>query len=399
MNRKLEAREKDRNSDENGKINTFDAMKINKNAPIPLYQQILNEIRSRIASGEWSANSQLPTEAELEEVLKVSRVTIRQAFSAAVEEGLVVRLAGKGTFVSGKELGATIVKEDGFVGYIVPHLSSSFNVQILLGVETIIRNAGFHLIFCNSEGNLSKENELIQNLQINHMAGYIIQPVYAQTKDRAISRVITAGGRVVFIDRDIPGSRADAVMSNHLEAGQKIVQHLIDQGFKEIVYLAHEPIKLPSISDRFSGYQRAMQECGLKARPPFLVGDPVEMGYLQDGHPITIDEKAAIEKIASFLSSSDRPEAIVAMNDLVAMLVLDAAEKAGLHIPSDLTVVGFDNLECADTRDITTIAQQPYEIGSEAARLLLRRIRGDREPARRILLPTQLIIRGSSANH
>jgi DNA-binding LacI/PurR family transcriptional regulator len=84
------------------------------------------------------------------------------------------------------------------------------------------------------------------------------------------------------------------------------------------------------------------------------------------------------------------------MNDLVAMLVLEAAEEVGLHVPEDLGVVGFDNLDCAVTNNLTTVAQQPYEIGSEAARLLLQRMQGKKEPNKHIQLPTQLIIRDSS---
>ena len=399
MHKNFEARETEPNA-EAVKINqTLEPMKVNKSAPMPLYQQILNEIRTRIASGEWPANSQLPTEAELEELLQVSRVTIRQALSAAVDEGLIVRLAGKGTFVSGKEVSTKKAKAGGFVGYIVPHLSSSFNVQILLGVETILRDGGYHLIFHNSEGDLTYENQLLENLETNQMAGYIIQPVYAQTRDRELYRIHSQGGHVVFIDRDVPGMQTDAVMSNHLEAGQRIVEHLIDQGYKDIVYLAHEPIRLPSIADRLFGYEAAMKDCGLKPKLPFIVGGTVELGYNQDQNSTTLNEKAAVEQIARFLRSSKKPEAIVAMNDLVAMLVLDAAEQVGLHIPDDLSVVGFDNLDCADTRDLTTIAQRPFEIGSEAARLLLRRIQGSREAIQRMLLPTQLIIRGSSISH
>jgi DNA-binding LacI/PurR family transcriptional regulator len=86
------------------------------------------------------------------------------------------------------------------------------------------------------------------------------------------------------------------------------------------------------------------------------------------------------------------------MNDLVAMLVFEAAGKVGLRIPDDLAIVGFDNLDCADTYNLTTVAQRPFEIGSEAARLLLRRMRRDSDAVEQILLPTQLIIRGSSIN-
>jgi DNA-binding LacI/PurR family transcriptional regulator len=361
-----------------------------------MYQQILNEISARIASGEWPAGTQLPTEAELETELQVSRVTIRQALSAAVEEGLIVRLPGKGTFVSGTGSPKAVQKSEGFIGYVVPHLSSGFNVQILLGVESILKAKGYHLIFCNSEGDLTKENQLLQNLETNRMAGYIVQPVYAEASDRSLFHLASTGDRIVLIDRDIPGMQVDAVMSNHFEGGLQVVRHLIDQGYKEIVYLAHEPIQLPSIAERLRGYQAAMTSARLAPRSPFVVGGPIELGYLQDQNSPTLHETAAVQMIADLLRGSARPEAIVAMNDLVAMLVLEAAEQVGLRIPDDLGVVGFDNLDCAVTNDLTTVAQQPYEIGSEAARLLLQRIHGDREASKQIQLPTQVIIRDSS---
>src|SRR6266511_995580 len=373
-------------------------IKINKNAPIPMYQQILNEIYARIASGEWPTGTQLPTEAELEMELQVSRVTIRQALSAAVEEGLVVRLPGKGTFVSETETSTTTHRSEGFIGYVVPHLSSSFNVQILLGVESILKEKGYHLIFCNSEGDFSKENQLLQSLESTRMSGYIIQPVYAEANDRSWIRLASKGARIVLIDRNIPGIQVDVVMSNHFEGGQQVVRHLIDQGYREIVYLAHEPIQLPSIAERFRGYQAAMTDAQLNPWPPFVVGGPIELGYLQAQKSPTLHENSAVEKIADLLRGPARPEAVVAMNDLVAMLVLEAAEQVGLRIPDELGVVGFDNLDCAVANNLTTVAQQPYEIGSEAARLLLQRIHGDNKVSKQIQLPTQLIIRGSTHN-
>jgi DNA-binding LacI/PurR family transcriptional regulator len=373
-------------------------IKINKSSPIPMYQQILNEISTHIASGDWPAGTQIPTEAELEARLQVSRVTIRQALSAAAEEGLVVRLPGKGTFVSGTGMSAAIHRPEGFVGYVVPHLSSSFNVQILLGVESVLKEKGYHLIFCNSEGELAKEDQLLESLETNRMCGYVVQPVYAETNDRSVIRQAARGDRIVLIDRNIPGVQVDAVMSNHFDGGRQVVQHLIDQGYREIVYLAHEPVQLPSIAERLRGYQAAMTKAKLDPWAPFVVGGPIELGYLQDQHSPTMHENLAVEKIADLLRGPARPEAIVAMNDLVAMLVFEAAEQAGLQIPNDLGIVGFDNLDCAVTSNLTTVCQRPYEIGSEAACLLLQRIHGDKDATKQIQLPTQLIVRGSSLN-
>jgi len=87
------------------------------------------------------------------------------------------------------------------------------------------------------------------------------------------------------------------------------------------------------------------------------------------------------------LRGPERPEAIVAMNDLVAMLVLEAAEQVGLQIPNDLGIAGFDNLDSAVANNLTTVAQRPYEIGSEAARLLLQRIHGDKDANKQYSCP------------
>ncbi len=370
-------------------------MKIIKDSPIPLYKQILNAIRARIANSEWQAGVRLPTEAELGDELKVSRVTIRQALSEAVEEGLVVRIPGKGTFVSGLP---NAPRAQGFIGYIVPHLSSSFNVQILLGVESVLKAKGYHLIFCNSEGSLSEENRLLKSLATEDMAGYVIQPVYAENHDRALLRLVASQKPVVMIDRDVPDIHADWVASNHFEGGRAVVQCLIDQGYTDIVYLARQPLQLSSIAERLRGYHAAMVEAGLNPLPPFTVGGPTELGYIEGQGHLTAEENALIDIIASFLRRPDRPQAIVAMNDVMGLLVLEAAHRCGLRIPDDIAVVGFDNLDFAANRNLTTVAQQPFQIGIEVARLLLERIEGERAAVKQIHLPTQLIVRGSSMN-
>jgi DNA-binding LacI/PurR family transcriptional regulator len=84
------------------------------------------------------------------------------------------------------------------------------------------------------------------------------------------------------------------------------------------------------------------------------------------------------------------------MNDLVAMLVIEAARKAGVCIPEDMGLVGFDNLDCAVTSNLTTVAQQSFEIGSEAARLLIQCVQEGKETIQQIRLPTNLIVRDSS---
>jgi LacI family transcriptional regulator len=266
----------------------------------------------------------------------------------------------------------------------------------LLGVESLLKEKGYHLLFCNSEGDPEKENNLLRGLIESNMVGYIIQPVYSETIHPTLSHIVDNGIPLVMIDRSLPGLQTDIVMSDHYQGGYEIVQYLIRQGYRDIVYLAHEPVQLPSIAERYRGYQASMADAGLAPREQVVVGGPVEMGYLQNQGSPTTEEKSVVDTIAAYLRRKERPEAIIAMNDLVAMLVCEAADKAGLKIPGNLGLVGFDNLDCADTYDLTTMVQQPYEIGCRAADLLLQRIQGYRSHKQQILLPVQLIERGSS---
>ncbi len=371
-------------------------MQLIKNSPIPLYQQLLNEIRKRIASGEWPADSQLPTEAELSAELGVSRVTIRQALGAAVDAGLVVRVAGKGTYVSNL---APIVRRQGFVGYVVPHLSHGFNIQMLLGVESTLKKEGYQLIFCNSESNLDEENRLLQGLESEGMLGYIVQPIYSEQRDRALTRFIAKHYLTVLLDRGVPSVDANLVASDHFRGGYAIVQHLIEQAYTDIRYLSYNPFQMPSISERFRGYEAAMADAGLAARPALVVGNTTERGFIRSPDFFTQLEHQMVDTIATFLRGPERPQAIVAMNDLYALLVFEAARREGLAVPDDLAVVGFDDLDFTASLNppLTTVVQEPFRLGAEAAQLLLASIRGD-STAREIRLPIQIVVRSSSIN-
>ena len=91
----------------------------------------------------------------------------------------------------------------------------------------------------------------------------------------------------------------------------------------------------------------------------------------------------------------ERPQAVVCTNDATAVRLLEAASKAGVRVPQDLAVVGFDDIPLAEVFSLTTVAQPSQEIGAQAAQLLIDRIQGDSSPPQRLHLPTRLIVRGS----
>jgi DNA-binding LacI/PurR family transcriptional regulator len=368
-------------------------MRLFRDSPVPLYQQLLKEVRSRIVTGEWAVGSRLPNELDLASELGVSRMTVRQALSAAVDAGLLVRMRGKGTFVAH---GVEQAEMRGFVGHVVPFLSHSFDTRMLLGVESVLKVEGYRLVFSNSEGDIHAEQQMLQQLEAEGMLGCIVEPVDGQ--DDVLTQWVTRRYPVVLLDRSPEGLQADLVASDHFRGGYTIVQHLIDQGLTDIVYLAADPLHLSSITERRAGYLSAMANAGLHAREPFVIEGICERGQFADITSFIQEEAAAVERIADWLRSPERPEAIVAANDLFALLVLAAAQRSGLRVPDDIAVTGFDDVDFAATCEppLTTVAQPAFQLGVEAARLLLRRLAGSGGPAQQLRLPTKLVIRQSS---
>lgn len=368
-------------------------MRLFRDSPIPLYQQLLKEVSSRIQNGEWSAGSRLPNELDLVRELGVSRMTVRQALSAAVDAGLLVRMRGKGTFVAAG-VGSTPTR--GFVGHVVPFLSHSFDVQMLLGVESVLKVEGYRLTFSNTEGDIQAEQQMLQQLESEGMLGCIVEPVDGHNE--ILEQWVARRFPVVMLDRSPAGLQADLVASDHFRGGYAVVRHLIDEGYTNIVYLAADPVRLSSIAERRAGYLAAMEDAALAAREPFILEGMRERGQFKDRASFIQEEAVAIERIATWLRSPSRPEAIVAANDLFALLVLTAAQHCGLRVPDDLAVAGFDDVDFAATCEppLTTVAQPAFQLGVEAAHLLLRRLGGSQGPAQQLRLPAELVVRQSS---
>jgi DNA-binding LacI/PurR family transcriptional regulator len=220
-----------------------------------------------------------------------------------------------------------------------------------------------------------------------------------QDNNRTIYKLIRQQVRLVLMDRSLPGAEADLVMCDNFNGGYTATQHLISLGHRKIAFLCRQHLNLLPIAERLRGYRQAMQEAGLPALEPVLINATQEITTNYALRSYTEASGEDIRQICHYLDSPHRATALFASNDLIAMQVLRAAEMKCASIPRDLSLVGFDDLDfCSHlTVPLTTIAQDPYQLGFEAARLLLERIEGDTSPARRVILPTHLVVRASTA--
>ena len=368
------------------------------NSSIPLHTQLLNQLRHLILSDQWAPGRRIPSETELQRQLKISRSTIRQALHKAEAEGLIERVPGRGTFVASL---SSNNDTSHLIGYItVDLLNSDFQYQLLSGAEKAAKEKGYRILFSNSNQNVDEESRLLNQLLEDKVGGILIWPALPNDPTRRLFQLAQQGSiPIVLMDRTLPSLNCDCVASDNYAGGYNAVKHLTDLGHQRIAFLSRPILQLSTIAERFRGYQRALQDAGLTPLPPWLVGTadqelrtrPALSAYSSGVGP-------EIKQIARYLESSERPTAIFAINDLMALQALKAASQVGLRVPDDLAVVGFDDTVLLAHLEVplTTVAQDAFGLGQQAAELLIERIEGYNGPPRQKLLPTQLRVRAST---
>ena len=368
------------------------------NSSIPLHTQLLNQLRHLILSGEWSPGRRLSSETELQRQLKISRSTIRQALHKAEAERLIERVPGRGTFVASL---STTNDTSHLIGYIaLDLLSSDFQYQLLCGAENAAKEKGYRILFSNSNQDVDEESRLLDQLLADKVGGILIWPDLHNDPTRRLFQLARQDSiPIVLMDRTLPSLNCDCVASDNYAGGYDAVKHLADLGHQRIAFLSRPILQLSTIAERFRGYQKALQDAGLTPLQPWLVGTvdqelstrPALRAYSSGVGP-------EIEQIARYLESPERPTAIFATNDLMALQALKAASQVGLRVPDDLAVVGFDDTDILAHLEVplTTVAQDIFDLGRQAAELLIERIEGYNGPPRQKLLPTQLRVRAST---
>lgn len=269
----------------------------------------------------------------------------------------------------------------GTIALVVPSLENPFYPLVAAGMQDILIPRGIMLTISDSRGPGRSENTLrhLISRRVDAMVAApfgVTEKVLAELHDAKIpfvtlGRVSAAGGDLVHTD-DIEGAR-------------EVTAHLIERGYQHIAFVGGEETAVPT-KERLEGFTEALRD----ADRPHVDGDVVFAEFTRDG-----GRRAA----ATLLDRAERPDAIVAANDLIAIGVLDAARERGLRVPEDLAVTGYDDIEAASlvSPSLTTVENPAREIGRACARLLLERLDGDvTDVTRTVALSHRLIVRHSS---
>lgn len=269
------------------------------------------------------------------------------------------------------------------IGLVAPDNSNPFFAEVARTIEDIGFENGYSVILCNSDNNLDKEAAYINVLIAKRVDGVIF--IAAGSKHEHLHELTTRGIPVVVADRNIPQAWADVVLVNNEQGGHDATRYLISLGHRRIACITG-PSDLTPSADRVRGYRRALKESGVSVEEALIVpGD-----FLYQGG------EAAM---AQLLRLDRPPSAVFACNDVMAIGALRALRSAGLQVPSDISIIGFDDIEIASAVSpaLTSVAQPIVELATLATQLLMSRIRNDQEdePKQRIVLDTKLVVRDS----
>ena len=361
-----------------------------------LYSQILNEFRERIISGDLAVGARLPTELEIAQKHHISRGTVRQALSVLVNEGLLERIQGSGTFVRQPPSLVQLYQEQEplhapqfqkSIGLILSQVGDELNLDILLGAERAAKPRGYQLSFAYAEENNSELALDIARLRAT-TAGLIIFPTSDTPRDTAIMQLKAENFPFVLVDRYIPELDCDYVTSDNIGGGYRATEHLLILGHTRIgfAYSSAGGLFTTSVRDRWEGYRKALHEYQRPYDESLVYGHL--SGYDSDVSNVYDD----------IILREDRPSAIFAVNDAVALGFFRAAQRHNLRVPEDLALIGFDDLTYAAhlSTPLTTVAQQRIELGIHAGNLLINRIESPVVTAsKHVELSTNLIIRQS----
>ncbi|MFI0483551.1 LacI family DNA-binding transcriptional regulator [Actinomadura sp. 9N215] len=272
------------------------------------------------------------------------------------------------------------------VGLLVPDLTNPLFPPIARGVEDVLAGAGYTTLIANTDNDDERQSRQLAALRARQVDGLILATAHRDDPELA-----ELAGQVplVLINRRVEGLTAPAVIADDQSGIAAAVRHLVDLGHRRVAHVAG-PQHTTTGHSRSRAFRQAMEDAGLPPGPELVA----------EADAFTEAAGArAFRLLLDGLSDDDGCTAVVAANDMIALGCLDVAEERRLRCPRDLSVVGFNDMPFVGrlTPALTTVHVPHYEIGAEAARMLLERLADPGLPRKSVTLPVSLVVRGSTA--
>jgi LacI family transcriptional regulator len=323
-------------------------------------------------------------------VATVSRVLNDYDDVSASTRERVLKMAEELEYTPAAAARTLVTKRSHVVGVVLstgvdhPDIQHPFFQEVLVGLKRRLGTSGYDLLLLANEisGNAFGTTSYLQRCRHHRVDGVVLMGAQASEPDvQKLARSIIP---CVAVDLDLVGRHTGFVISDNTGGAGLAIDHLHKLGHERIATITG-PTEMRVGMDRLVGYREALERLGLRYRDE----------YVRDGDFYFESGSAAMQEL---LSLPEPPTAVFAASDLMAAGAIRAIEQAGLEVPADIAVVGFDDIQLAAMMQpaLTTIRQDKLGLGSAAAEALLRMIDLDGAPPPGIVLPVELVVRASS---
>jgi len=364
------------------------------------YARVADDISERIKSGELQPGEQLPAFPDLCRQYGVSNITIRGALRHLASTGLVETRPRSGVYVSASRseshgvLGKSL-KGERTIAFIATAVQNPFFADIIYGIEHECEAAGYRLIVANSNDEIVREVKHLQELA-HQVAAIIIAPVTGHAHQKEYEALQQLGVPFVFVDRCVKTVSAPLVATDNEQGAYQATRHLMEIGREDFIVVTGP--SSTSFDERLEGIERALGEAGLTLDAARILTATRD------------DEAAAYLALKNWLLTNGCcenrmpvPQGLFALSDIYARGCYVALREAGLQIPHDVAIVGFDDISAVFLDPpMTAVRQDAVAMGAQAACVLLDLLHDagsftdGSNKAREVRLAPQLIVRNST---
>jgi LacI family transcriptional regulator len=269
------------------------------------------------------------------------------------------------------------------IAVIAPFFTRPAVVERLRGVESVLSQTEYDLVVYNVESANRYEASFRDVPRRERIDGLLV--ISLRPPESHAARLLEFGGPTILVDIAHPDF--SRVVIDDVAGGRTATQHLLDLGHRRIGFLsdfADSTFHFTANRDRYTGYVEALSAAGISVRADFSV---------HGEH----SRESAYEQACRLLTLEQRPTAVFATNDTLAIGALEAASDMELDVPEQLSVIGYDDIEMAKYLNLTTIRQQLFASGVRGGELLLEAITSPPERPQKIILPIELVVRATTA--
>lgn len=332
------------------------------------------------------------TITEIAKELGVSPSTVSRALNnhpaiSKKTRNAVVKLARKRNYQPNLLALNLLQRKTNTIGVIVPEITSYFFSSVINGIQDVVNTFGLNMIIGQSNESYQEEKNIVQTFASIRVDGFLISPS-SETKKYDHLESLTANNiPLVIFDRDCEGINVDKVFVDEYNGAFQAVEYLIQSGCKRIAHIAGNQ-SLSTARHRLKAYKDALTKHNLPINEDYII---VTNGFAPEH---------GIEPAKQLLALDKTPDAIFTINDGVAIGAMYVIKDAGIQIPEEVSVIGFDDDPHSSyfKPSLSTVWQPTYEMGMLSARILMKRINSNNDLSRvreESLFP-ELVIRGSS---